>query len=327
MNKLFKNAAGLAVLVLAVVGVGVAATYQPDRDVAQLTSRWARPEDGSKWLSLTIPGIAQPIAVHYRDEGVASDPEPIVLLHGTSSSLHTWDAWVAQLKGTRRVVRLDLAGYGLTGPFADRVYSTDRYNAFLAAFAVQLKLPPSVWVGNSLGGQLAWELAVAKPRLVTKLVLVDSAGYPIQSASVPIAFQLARQPALRWITSNTMSRAMVSSSLRNVYGDPSRVGEALVDRYFDMTLRAGNRGAVIDSFAQRRAAYETGAGAPRIATIKQPTLVLWGAEDRLILPSAAALFKRDIPHAQVLVLAGLGHVPMEEDPATSLAAVRAFLGP
>mgnify|MGYP002140789466 CR=1 FL=1 len=91
------------------------------------------------------------------------------------------------------------------------------------------EVPPVVVAGNSFGGQLAWELAVARPARVSRLILVDAAGYPRQSSSVPIGFRLAQVPALAPLMARLLPRRMIESSVQNVYGDPTRVTDELVD--------------------------------------------------------------------------------------------------
>ncbi len=122
---------------------------------------------------------------------------------------------------------------------------------------------------------------------------------------------------VRWIT----PRFLVASSVRNVFGDPSRVTDPLVDRFYDLSLREGNRLALIERFSQST----PGANASAIATLRVPTLILWGDRDRLVPLSRGQRFHAEIPGSTLVVLPGLGHVPQEENPAQSLAPVRAFL--
>jgi pimeloyl-ACP methyl ester carboxylesterase len=117
------------------------------------------------------------------------------------------------------------------------------------------------------------------------------------------------------------NRRTVESSLRDVYGDPSKVTPELVDRYYELALREGNRGAIAARFAQ----VKPGEHAAQVATIRQPTLILWGAEDRLIPRENAERFQREIAGSQLVVFDNLGHVPQEEDPAITVAAVTRFL--
>ncbi|MCP5282301.1 MAG: alpha/beta hydrolase [Rhodoferax sp.] len=294
---------------------GIVAVWAPDRPLPELQARWAQPP--SQFVA--IDGLQ----VHLRDEGPRDDPAPIVLLHGTADSLHTWDGWAARLRGQRRVIRFDLPGFGLTGPHAADDYSIEAYVRFVAAVLAQLRLEHVVLGGNSLGGEIAWQTALALPQKVQQLILVDAAGYPAAPREVPLAFRLAGTPAALPLLERLLPRGLVLASLRSVYGDPSRVTPELVDRYYDMALRAGNRRALV----QRLQAMAGGVDASaRIASLTLPTLVLWGAQDRLIPVAAAQRFSHDIAGATRVVFDGLGHLPQQEDPERTVSEVRRFLG-
>ena len=306
-------AAVCAALVAAAAGLGIAASWAPDVPVEALTARWAPPPSSF----VDVKGQK----LHLRDEGRRDDPAPLVLIHGTSASLHTWEGWVAALKGTRRVITLDLPGFGLTGPNAADDYRTATYVRFVLDTLDALGVRRFVVGGNSLGGEVAWELAVAAPERVERLILVDAAGYAFRPDSLPIGFHLARTPGVNRLLEYTLPRRMLESSVRNVYGNPERVTPALVDRYEALTLRAGNRRALAFRFSQ----LDFGAHAGSIATLRVPTLVLWGGRDRLIPPENGRRFQHDIPDACLVVFDDLGHVPQEEDPQRTVAAVVDFL--
>lgn len=291
---------------------GVIATWAPDRSVAQLSPRWAQPP--SQFIA--VDGMQ----VHVRDEGPRDDPEPIVLLHGTSASLHTWDGWTQALSQQHRVIRFDLPAFGLTGPHPHDDYSMAMYVHFVGAVMDQLQVKKFVLVGNSLGGQIAWSTALALPQRVSKLVLVDAAGYPFASTSVPIGFRIARTPGLRVLMQYVLPRGAIDNSVRNVYGDPSKVTPQLVDRYYDLTLRAGNREALAHRMDQRLSGDEAS-----IQKLTLPTLIVWGAKDRLIPLENAKRFAADIKGSKLVVFDALGHVPHEEDPEQTVAALKAFL--
>ncbi len=301
--------AGLVFFFLA----GIVAVWAPDKPLSELTQRWAPPP--SRFIAY---GAMQ---VHLRDEGPRDDPAPIVLLHGTSDSLHSWDGWAEALRDKRRVIRFDLPGFGLTGPHPQADYTIDAYVQFVLSLLDQLGVQDCVLTGNSLGGLIAWQTAYAQPQRVRALILVDAAGYPLAPVDVPLGFRLARSwPAsriLEWV----LPRGLVQDSVRNVYGDPSRLGAEQVDRYYDMALRAGNRRAL----AQRMATPAPDQS-DRIAQLKMPTLILWGARDRLIPLQSARQFARDIAGSRLVVFDDLGHVPQLEDPVRTVAEVQGFLG-
>lgn len=259
--------------------------------------------------------------VHFRDEGSETDSIPIVLIHGTASSLHTFDAWTNSLKNSNRVIRMDLPAFGLTGPFPDRNYSIANYTSFIKDFLTALKIKQCVLVGNSLGGQIAWNFTLEQPDMVEKLILIDAAGYPLNSKSVPIAFKLAQIPVLKNLLTFITPRFLVRTSVDNVYFDTSKVTDSLVERYFELTLREGNRQALVDRL---KTSKDTGAY-KNIENIKQPTLILWGAHDLLIPVENAYMFHTDLPNGTLVILDDTGHTPMEESPIESLEFVTNFL--
>ena len=313
MGKLLKFIGWAALALVLVVVAGAAFTWQPDLPVSALRERWAPPPSAF----IEVAGLQ----VHYRDEGPRDDPMPIVLIHGTSASLHTWEGWTAALRGTRRVVTFDLPGFGLTGPNAAGDYSDESYVRFTLQMLDALKLPRVVLGGNSLGGAIAWQTAAAAPDRVAQLILVDAGGYPLESTSVPIGFRIARLPVMRDLMRVTLPRGVIESSVRNVFGDPSRVTPELVDRYMAMTTRAGNR----EALGRRMTQTVWGKGLERIAALTQPTLILWGGRDRLIPPAHALRFAADIKGSTLVMFDDLGHVPHEEDPQRTVAVVQRFL--
>lgn len=300
-------------VLLMLSSLGYAAIRAPDRTLESLVPRWAPPP--SEFIELGDQ------LVHLRDEGQQTDPVPLVLLHGTSSSLHTWEGWAEELKKTRRVISFDLPGFGLTGPSARGDYRDEAYQQFVLSLLDRLKLGKVVLAGNSLGGQIAWELAALHPERVAALILVDAGGLAIEPQAMPEGFQLARVPLLRRIGQYALPRSFVERSVKSVYGDPAKVDGALVDRYFEMALREGNREALGRRMDQRT----PGKFAALLPKITQPTLILWGARDRLIPLAAARVFAQGIPGSRLVTFNTLGHVPQEEDPQATLAPVRAFL--
>ena len=260
------------------------------------------------------------IDIHYRDEGNQTDSIPIILIHGTGASLHTFDDWTNKLKYSKRVIRLDLPAYGLTGPFVDRDYSILNYTSFLKEFLETLDIKQCIIAGNSLGGEIAWNFALEKPDIVKKLILINSGGFPSFSKSVPIAFRLAQTPVINKVVRFITPFFIVKSSVENVFFDKSKVTDSLVERYFDLCLREGNRQAFIDRLGiGKRNNYIN------ISNIKQPTLILWGADDLLIPVENAYKFQNSLPNNKLVILENSGHVPMEENPFESIKHVIEFL--
>lgn len=250
--------------------------------------------------------------VHYRDEG--SGPA-VVMIHGTGSSLHTWDAWVAEMAGSFRFIRVDLPGCGLTGPRSDRAYEIQDDVAFMKAFLSRLNLRHAHWVGSSLGGRIAWDYALQYPEQVKTLTLIDALGYP--QVEWPPAIQLAQYPVIDTIMANFLPRAVFKASLRDLYHKNFFISNELVDRYYELALREGNLQAFTD-----RVKATLDQDSSRMPEIKRPTLIMWGEEDRYFPVASAHRFHKDIEGSALVVFPGVGHLPMEEAP---LASANAFL--
>ena len=299
--------------ILVIVSGVLVAFWAPDVPVEALKARWATPPSSF----IAVNGMQ----VHIRDEGPKNDLTPIVLLHGTSASLHTWDGWVGVLAKERRVIRFDLPGFGLTGPAPDDDYQLSSYSKFVAATLDAIGVKTFILVGNSLGGNIAWASAASYPERVERLILVDAGGYAFQSESVPLGFRIAKIPGANRLMSNVLPRSLIEGSLTNVYGDPSKVSTALVDRYYDLARREGNRRALGMRFTQTK----RGDKAELIPQLKMPTLIIWGAKDRLIPLENGQRFHREIAGSQLVIFDQLGHVPQEEDPAQTVAVVTKFI--
>ena len=258
--------------------------------------------------------------VHFRDEGNQTDSIPIILIHGTGSSLHTYDAWANNLKNSSRVIRMDLPAFGLTGPFPDRDYSISHYTSFLKKFLIALNVKQCVLAGNSLGGEIAWNFTLEQPQMVKKLILIDAAGQPQASKSIPIAFKLGQTPVINKLLNYITPRFIVKASVEDVYFDKLKVTDSLVDRYFELTLRSGNRQAFVD-----RLKISSDSNYTNVKYIKQPTLILWGAKDLLIPIDNAFKFQSSLPNNILVIMEDTGHVPMEESPLERLGFVINFL--
>ncbi|MEY2587622.1 MAG: 2-hydroxymuconate semialdehyde hydrolase [Bacteroidota bacterium] len=254
--------------------------------------------------------------VHFRDQGNQSDTVPLVLIHGLSSSLHTWDSLVVRLKENRRIIRLDLPAFGLTGASPEGEYSWDYYNRFVDSFLTVLKIKQCILVGHSLGGYVAWNQAIYKPQRLVKLILINSGGYPRKNEKGNIGFKLASIPIVGNIITKFTPKKLIKKSLEDAYADDSKINDALVDRHFNLLLREGNRKATIDFFRQRATPLPE-----KIKLVQVPTLIIWGEDDQMIDVSNAYKFQTDIKESKLKIISHSGHVPMEESPEAVFQAI------
>ncbi|MFT5450916.1 MAG: pimeloyl-ACP methyl ester carboxylesterase [Enterobacterales bacterium] len=313
MTLFLKTLKWLLLLTVVMLATFITLHWAPDRSVEELKIKWAQAPS----VFIEIDGMQ----VHLRDEGPRDDLTPIVLLHGTSASLHTWDGWVNALKDERRVIRFDMPAFGLTGPSLDNDYSIESYSQFVVDVLKKLQVEHYILAGNSLGGYVAWATAVLHPNQVKQLILIDSSGYPTKAQSVPIAFKIATIPILNTLMEYVLPRSIVENSLNNLYGDPSGVTPELIDRYYDLNTRAGNRQALVERFNQTQA----GTLANKVSKINIPTLIIWGGQDNLIPKHNGERFHKEILGSKLVLFNELGHIPQEEDPVSTVAALKLFL--
>lgn len=259
--------------------------------------------------------------VHYRIDGLEKDSIPVVLIHGTGSSLYTWNPWTDLLKEKHKIIRLDLPGFGLTGPHPKDDYSLETYLQFLKNFLSRLGIRQCVLAGNSIGGEIAWRYALNHPDQVKNLILIDAAGYPTDVDYVPMSYVLLRIPVVRKLNVKITPPEVIRESLEYLYGDPEKVTDELVELYFDLTCREGNR----EALAKRMESIADPAPYEELPFIKTPTLILWGEEDLLIPDEYAHRFHNDLPNSTLVIFPGAGHMPMEEIPEKTAPAVEKFL--
>lgn len=293
---------------------------ESDRPVEELIPLYANQD--SKFMP--ILGMK----VHYRDEGVQTDSVPLILLHGMSSSLNTWDSVALELKASRRVISLDLPGFGLTGPSPENAYNFPYYSKFIDSFTTRLKIKRFILVGNSMGGAISWNYALHNPKGLAKMVLIDAAGYPKKGESGSLGFTIASTPVINNLLLYATPKFLVRKSLETVYFDQSRVTDAQVERFHDVAIREGNREAALQIFKGSFTGSSKrflNSNVPKIKDIKTPTLILWGDKDNLIGANNVENFLNDIKGSRAEIYKNVGHVPMEEVPGKVAQSIKTFL--
>jgi pimeloyl-ACP methyl ester carboxylesterase len=174
--------------------------------------------------------------------------------------------------------------------------------------------------GNSLGGRITWQYAASHQQQVRKAILIDAAGYPQNKR--PFIFRMAKIKPVASIFRYCTSRFLIKFNLRQVYSDESKITDSLVERYFKLSLREGNRPAFISTVNQFQDADTS-----VISQLKIPVLIEWGVDDMWIPFKSAEKFNRDIPGSKLIFYPHAGHVPMEELPAETVKDAIQFLQP
>lgn len=248
--------------------------------------------------------------------------EPLVLLHGFGASAASWRLVAPALAKTRRVIALDLNGFGYTErPREPAAYTPEGQAALVIALLDHLGIERADVAGHSYGGGLALLLAARHPERVRALVLVDTTRPEYGRA------RRSRLASFRPLTSLfartfLLRPATVRRALERSVADPAGVTEELVRLYLAPLRVEG----AIDAYVGLTAPVPGPAPEPvDLAAIGQPALVVWGEEDRLIAVRWGRELARTLPHAELVVLPETGHLPPEERPAELAAAIEGFL--
>lgn len=306
---------GLAALV---AGGAYLALKRPDIPYETLAARYE--SAASRYLDL--PGG---VHMHYRDQGQSSGPT-LLLIHGFSASLHTWEPWVERLGDRYRILSLDLPGHGLTRAPAGYQASMEAFRDIVAEFARAQELTRFAIAGSSMGGNVAWEYALAHPDQVEALILVDASGWEDtreEAQEEPTIFKLLRNPTVGPILRDLDNTRLIRQGLEASFADPAFVDETMVARYSELARAPGHRDILLQlTLGFRARNYAT---TERLAPLSMPVLILWGDQDRLVPPEHAQLFREAIPQSQFIMFENVGHIPQEEVADVSATAVDEFL--
>ena len=256
--------------------------------------------------------------VHVVDRGAG---DPLVLLHGFGASTLLWEPVLPRLAASRRVIAIDLNGFGWTErPREPEAYTLEGQERLVLGVADALGLARFDLAGHSYGGAISIYLAARHPERVRSLVLVDSA-LPSYSALRRSKSFRNRTLSVLFVRAVALTPARVRFGLEASYADDSKVTDELVRAYLERLRVEG----VGDAFYGLTAPNGEPPEQVDLATLDLPTLVVWGAEDGLIAARDGRRAAESLPDAGFVELAGCGHSPMEECPEAFLAAVEPFL--
>jgi pimeloyl-ACP methyl ester carboxylesterase len=287
------------------------------------------PPDVGSWRSVDWRSHQQWVTVEGRAVNtiqLGAGP-PLVFVHGLSGAWPNWLEQMAVFAPERRVLALDLPGFGHSPGDAGDI-SMPGYARLLDSLLDQLGLESAAVVGNSMGGLIAAELAASFPERVERLVLVSPAGLStyanrLTTRAMPVVRRLQQVLALgaAWTASNSDSIAtrprMRELALKGVVAHPSRLPAPLAAEQI--------RGAGTDGFMGALEAILEFDLADRLPLIKCPSLVVWGTKDRLITVRDADRFAELIPGARKVIYEDTGHMAMLEQPERFNPLLREFL--
>jgi len=265
-----------------------------------------------------------PVKLYYEEQGKGP---PLLLIHGLGASTFTWRFVVPELAKTHRVIAVDLKGFGQSDKPFDERYSVVDQAELLAQLIEEKDLRNLTLVGHSFGGGVALLLALeANQRLdsrITKLVLLDTIAYP---QHIPVFFRLLDVPlvsqiGVRMVPPSVQTRV----ALEIAYFDDSKIDPAEIETYAAPLKTAAGKHAMIHS-ARQILPEDIAELSERYKTMTLPTLILWCDHDRIVPLEVGLRLRRTLPNSTLRLVQDCGHMPQEEQTASTVELIKGFIG-
>ncbi len=251
---------------------------------------------------------------------------PIVLLHGFGTSSFTWQAILPELAKHHRVLAVDLRGFGASDKPLDEHYSIADQADAINALIEEEHLPDVTLVGHSFGGGVALLLALRdqsrqRPR-IRSLILVDSIAY---RQPIPVFLRLLLVPVVGEIGMALIPpEVQAAQGLRLAYFDKEKVPARSVAEYANTLYSPASKHALTKT-VEHLIPEDIDAIAARYRSIKIPTLMVWGVQDKVVPMALGLLLHNNMPTSKLVVFDDCGHMPQEEKPQETVATLNSFL--
>lgn len=268
-----------------------------------------------QFKAIATPVCTQDIATAFVHQGCGGTP--VLLLHGFDSSLLEFRRLLPLLAAKNESWAVDLLGFGFTDRVAGIPFSPSAIKTHLYYFWKSLIQEPVILVGASMGGAAAIDFTLYYPEAVKKLVLIDSAGLAAGSKMSKYMFppfdylaaQFLRHPRIR----NSISRAAYKNkSLASV--------DAQLCAALHLQMPLWNQALIAFTKSGGYSDFKN-----KLVQIEQPTLILWGKDDRILGTGDAVKFKDAIAHSGLIWIQDCGHVPHLEQPEITAEHILEFI--
>jgi pimeloyl-ACP methyl ester carboxylesterase len=252
----------------------------------------------------------------------------IVLLAGIGCSVLEWQSNIVALAARHRVYAFDMLGHGLTDKPQKNCYAIADLARFTLAFLSAQGEASAHFIGNSLGGRIALECARLAPARVKSMVLAAPAGIGRETA---LTMRLASLPVLGKLLTRP-SRMGTRMLWTPAFHDPSFVTDGFIETKYALARAPGAHQAVLRTL--RSLVSASGFRIEKVAALQavmraihQPTLIIWGRQDRLVPPDHARILEAKLPQSRTILFDECGHLPQLEQPGQFNAAVSRFSEP
>ena len=253
----------------------------------------------------------------------AGDGPPVLLIHGFPVSSRIWSQVIGPLSQAHRVIAVDVPGFGESACPPAFSYDFVGFADAIAGFLAQVGAKPAAIVGHSMGGAIALATTVLHPGSASRLVLVDALAYP---KPLPLEGRLALMPIVGPFLFKKLYRKanLMRFFRRDVYVDPAKATEEMVDYFWKCLERPGGKEAAYRTLCALGDVEPIAELPPRVAC---PSFIVWGEGDKVFPLAHGERLAREIPGARLEVIRGAGHSPIDERAEDFLARGRPFLAP
>jgi pimeloyl-ACP methyl ester carboxylesterase len=251
--------------------------------------------------------------------------EPLILLHGYGAGICVWEKQIDFLSRFYRVYALDLIGHG----YSDRPrldYTPEAYVQCLKDFMDAVGIKRAILIGNSMGGGVAWAMAVIHPERVEKLVLINAAPSDVlrrvKNESFRTLVAIRKIPLLPYLIVAGRTKGAIKWVLQDCVADIKRITPEVLNRQYRLSRIEGTTWVLYSTLKHADKALTLKEG---LARIPHSTLVLWGKRDLLFPPSVGENLHHQILNSSFILIEEGGHIPMWETPEVVNPAILSFL--
>lgn len=240
--------------------------------------------------------------------------KPLILIHGYGAGIWVWEKQIESLSQYYQVIALDLIGHG----FSDRPiieYNPENYIFFFKGFMENIGIKKATLIGNSMGGGMAWAMAICHPEMVDRLVLINSISPNVINELKGNSFRrllfIRNIPFLLYLAIALRNKDSIKRVLMDCVSNDQLIVEEVLNRQYEISIIKGTTWVLYSTFKNGRNALKY---KRKLSLITHPTLLIWGQEDEILPVSVGEYLHRAIPRSKFYLIHDCGHIPMWEKP-------------
>jgi pimeloyl-ACP methyl ester carboxylesterase len=256
---------------------------------------------------------------------VRGEGKPLLLIHGYGAGMWVWEKQIDVLSRSYRVYALDLIGHG----FSDRPkipYTPETYIHFFRDFMDGVEIEKAVLIGNSMGGGIAWAMAILYPERVDRLILIDCVPpdvlHQVKNESFRALAVIKDIPILAYLAIAARGRHSLKWVLLECVSDIKRITPEVVNRQYQLSKIKGTTWVLYSTLRHAKEALNL---KDQLSMIRQPALFIWGEKDLIFPPHVGEVLHQAVAGSKFLRVEGSGHIPMWETPDEVNQAILDFL--